>query len=144
MRILNPETEDDFARCFDLRWRILRAPWGQPRGSERDALEADSWHRMACLSGRIPVGVARLHLNSPIQAQIRYMAVEPECRHRGIGAALAASLESQARELGVTEIVLHAREESLGFYARLGYEVTGPAPTLYGSIRHQAMRKHLT
>jgi ribosomal protein S18 acetylase RimI-like enzyme len=143
MRILTPETEDDFARYFDLRWRILRAPWGEPRGSERDELDAAGWHRMACLSGRVPAGVARLHLNSPGQAQIRFMAVEPDCRQRGIGTALVVSLEDVARQLGATEIVLHARDEAVGFYAGLGYEVTGTAHILYGSIRHQAMRKRL-
>lgn len=143
MRILTPESDDDFARYYDLRWRILRAPWGQPRGSERDERDADSWHRMACLSGRIPVGVARLHFNTPAQAQIRYMAVEPECRRRGIGAALAAALEQTARQQGAAEIVLDARDESAGFYTRMGYEVVGAAHTLYGRIRHQAMRKRL-
>lgn len=143
MRILIPETKVDFARYYDLRWRILRAPWGQPRGSERDDLEVHSWHRMACLSGRIPAGVARLHLNSAAQAQIRYMAVEPDCRNQGIGTALAQALETQARQLGVAEIVLHARDGTLEFYARLGFEVTGPAHTLYGSIRHHALRKRL-
>lgn len=143
MQILIPESETDFARYFELRWRLLRAPWDQPRGSERDDLEARSWHRMACLAGRIPVGVARLHLNAPAQAQIRYMAVEAACRNQGIGAALVQSLEAQARELGATEMVLNARDDAVGFYARLGYEVTGAAPTLYGSIRHHAMRKRL-
>lgn len=143
MQILIPESAIDFARYYDLRWRILRAPWGQPRGSERDELDAHSWHRMACLSERIPVGVARLHLNGPTQAQIRYMAVEADCRKRGIGTALTQVLETQARELGASEIVLHARDEALGFYARLGYEMTGPAHTLYGSIHHHGMRKRL-
>lgn len=143
MQILTPQTKDDFARYFDLRWRVLREPWGQARGTERDALETESWHRMACLCGRIPVGVARLHLIDPAQAQIRYMAVEPVCRHRGIGSALLESLEAQARELGAAEIILMARDEALGFYARMGYAVTGPAHTLYGSIPHHAMGKRL-
>lgn len=144
MRILTPESDDDFARYYDLRWRILRAPWGQPRGSERDALDVDSWHRMACLVERVPVAVARLHLNSPAQAQIRYMAVEPDYRRRGIGSALTASLEDIARRLGATEIVLDAREEAVQFYAGLGYEVTGAGHTLFDSIRHRAMRKRLS
>lgn len=143
MRILTPETDEDFARYFDLRWRILRAPWGQPRGSERDALDDTSWHRMACLSGRIPVGVVRLQFNTLTQAQLRYMAVEPACRRRGVGAALAAALEQSARLQGAVEIVLDARDEAVGFYRRMGYEVVGPAHTLYGSIHHQAMRKCL-
>lgn len=143
MQILIPTTEDDFARYFDLRWRILRAPWNQPRGSERDAFEDQSWHRMACLEERIPVGVARLQRNSADQGQIRYMAVEPSQRRHGIGTALVNALETQALALAMTEIVLDAREESVDFYCGLGYEVVGPAHTLFGTIRHSRMRKRL-
>lgn len=143
MQILTPTTEDDFARYFDLRWRILRAPWDQPRGSERDAFEGQSWHRMACLTERIPVGVARLQRNTATQGQIRYMAVEFSQRRHGVGTALVTALETQAIALALTEIVLDAREESVGFYRGLGYALVGPAHTLFGTIRHSRMRKQL-
>lgn len=141
MQIFIPESSKDFARYFELRWRILRAPWGQPPGSEQDALEAASWHRMACLEERIPIGVARLHLNTPTQAQIRFMAVEPNHRQQGIGTALVAALEEQASILGAKEITLHARTEALDFYIHLGYELSGPAHTLFESINHYTLIK---
>ncbi len=143
MQILIPETAEDFARYFDLRWRILRAAWNQPRGSEQDELESSSWHRMACEDDRIPIGVARLHLNSPTQAQIRYMAVEVAHRQQGIGTALVQSLEDQAQRSGVHEIMLHARDETLPFYTHLGYQILGPSHTLFGSIRHHLVSKQL-
>lgn len=143
MQILTPETTEDFARYYDLRWRILRQPWGQPPGSERDDLETQSWHRMACIEGRIPVGVARLHLNTQAQAQIRYMAVERDRQRQGVGVALALELEKVARLLGASEVLLHARNDSIGFYAHLGYRVTAPAPTLFDTIPHSEMRKRL-
>ena len=143
MHILTPENAEDFARYFELRWRILRQPWGQPLGSERDALETQSWHRMACIDERIPVGVARLHFNSDVQAQIRYMAVEHDRQRQGIGVALALELEKVARLLGASEVMLHARNDSIGFYEHLGYQVTAPAQTLFGIIAHSEMRKRL-
>lgn len=143
IQILIPETDADFARYFDVRWRLLRAPWNQPRGSERDELEDQGWHRMACQEDRIPIGVARLHRNSPEQAQIRFMAVETGWRRQGVGTALVHALEAQALELNTCEIVLDARDESVEFYRRLGYEVIGPAHTLFDCIRHSSMRKRL-
>lgn len=143
MEIIIPESAEDFARYFDLRWRILRAPWDQPQGSEQDEFESSSWHRMACEDGRVPIGVARLHLNSPSQAQIRYMAVETAYRHRGVGTALVRSLEDQAQQSGALEILLHARDETLAFYTHLGYQVLGPSHTLFGSIRHHMLSKQL-
>jgi predicted GNAT family acetyltransferase len=143
IQILIPETAEDFKQYYDLRWRILREPWQQPRGSEQDELESASWHRMACAEGRIPVGVARLHLNSPEQAQIRYMAVETTHREKGIGTALVRSLENQALCSGAQEILLHARDETLGFYTQLGYQILGPSHTLFESIHHHALSKQL-
>lgn len=143
MRIITPESTEDFALYYDLRWRILRAPWKQARGSERDELDADSWHRMACQEGRTPIGVARLHLNTADQAQIRYMAVEAAHRRRGVGMALVESLEAQAFSLGVAEILLHAREETVGFYAHAGYRVAHPSHRLFDTIQHYAMIKRL-
>ena len=39
----------------------MRAPWGQPRGSERDALEQDAVHRLLCDANGKVVAVGRLH-----------------------------------------------------------------------------------
>lgn len=144
MQILTPESEQDFEHYFALRWRLLRQPWGQARGSERDAWEDCSWHRMACLEGRLPIAVARLHLNSPQQAQLRYMAVEPAYRGRGIGRALTWALEQQAVELGVQEIILHARATAVDFYQRLGYQQQAASHVLYGDIQHYLMHKPVT
>lgn len=143
MRIVAPSNDAEFALYFDLRWRVLRAPWQQPRGSERDNLEDRSWHFMACADDGTPIGVARLHLNSAEQAQIRYMAVEPSRRNNGVGSALMAAMEIRARQLEVQEVMLHARKDSVPFYARLGYEVVGRGPVLFDSIDHSIMRKHL-
>ena len=35
----SPESPDQWDAYFDLRWRILREPWGQARESERDSLD---------------------------------------------------------------------------------------------------------
>ena len=44
---------------YDLRWRILRAPWKQPRGSEKDILEEDSYHLMVVDAKQRVIGVGR-------------------------------------------------------------------------------------
>ena len=42
----SPATPDEWQRYYHLRWQILRAPWQQPPGSERDDLEAQAYHLM--------------------------------------------------------------------------------------------------
>ena len=68
MLITSPQSQEDFKRYYDLRWRILRMPWNQPKGSEKDELEEESFHIMVCETERIPIGIGRLHVNSKEEA----------------------------------------------------------------------------
>ena len=136
-----PETDADYDRYFDLRWRVLREPWGQPRGSERDAFDDSGVHVMAeDATGKL-LGAGCLHFSNPEEAQIRYMAVEEFAQSHGVGRAMVEWLEMKARQKSVNEVVLNSRESAVGFYERLGYSVTAKGETLFGSINHFKMRK---
>ena len=45
--IRRPETRDDYRAYYTLRYRVLREPWGQARGTEKDDYEPLSQHLMA-------------------------------------------------------------------------------------------------
>src|ERR1043166_312764 len=83
--LAEPRTPQDWESYFDLRWRVLRAPWAQPRGTERDDFDVESFHLLARDSIGTAVAVGRLQLNSPSEARVRYMAVDETCRGRGLG-----------------------------------------------------------
>ena len=139
--IKQPETDSEFARYYDLRWRILRAPWQQPAGSEKDDIETTCHHVIVCTDSGDIVGVGRLQFNSATEAQIRYMAVEPAHEGRGIGTQIVAALEAIAAENERRMIVLDARESAVGFYQKQGYAVTAKSHLLFGSIQHYRMEK---
>ena len=141
MKIIEPSTPDELQRYYDLRWKILRAPWNQPHGSEQDALEHSSSHLMVVDNHQAVIAVGRLHFNNIGEAQIRYMAVAIAQQRKGIGTLLINALEQRAVALGATRIVLDARENALRFYRKQGYEVQGPGHTLFNSIAHVKMRK---
>ena len=141
--LAEPRTAQEWENYFELRWRVLREPWGQARGSERDDLDAESFHLMVCDSTGAVVAVGRLHLNSPSEAQVRYMAVEQSCRGRGLGNRILRGLEDRARAQRVTGVVLNPRDNAVNFYRRHGYIVEGPANILFGEVRHFRMRKDL-
>jgi len=143
MRIIEPSGNEDFRRYYDLRWRILRAPWHQPRGSERDALDERSTHLMLVDTAGKALAVGRLHFNTIREAQIRYMAVEVPHRRHGLGSRLLCALELKARELGAARIVLDARETSLGFYRKHGYIAGESGHMLFNCIAHVRMSKAL-
>ena len=136
-----PETADEWRVYYDLRWRVLRAPWGQPRGSERDELEDGSFHRMLCdARGRV-LAVGRVHTLDNRIAHIRYMAVEASYQRHGIGSRILEQLEQAAMEAGCTSIVVDARETALPFYQRHGYQQVSRSHLLFGSIQHFRMNK---
>lgn len=143
-QIKPPQSEIERQQYYDLRWRILRAPWQQPRGTERDEYEDIAIHATAIDSRGNMLGVARLHQTDNATAQIRYMAVEENVQNQGIGKTLLHYLEEQAIALGVRVVTLNARENCIGFYIKQGYVITGTGHVLYGEIRHKKMQKHLT
>ncbi len=138
-----PAGPDELEQYYHLRWKLLRAPWNQPRGSERDPLDERSTHIMAIDRDRAILGVGRLHFNTISEGQIRYMAVATNHQRRGIGTRILKTLEERARLLGATTIVLAARETAIGFYRKRGYRVTGPGPVLFRQVAHVHMRKSL-
>jgi ribosomal protein S18 acetylase RimI-like enzyme len=139
----SPQTPAEWRDYFDLRWRVLRAPWDQPRGSERDDREDDSQHLMIVGPDSRPQAVGRLHFNTVAEAQVRFMAVDPQSQSRGLGSLILQEFERRARAAGATSIVLNAREDAQRFYTRHGFEVVGPAETIFSAVKHVRMRKKL-
>jgi thioesterase domain-containing protein len=140
-KVTTPNSSQDWQDYYQLRWQVLRAPWDQPRGSEQDDLEQDSEHRFIKNDKGHVLGVARLHFNSHVQAQVRYMAVSDEHRGQHLGSRLLNELELLAWEQDVDELVLFARERALNFYQSHGYEVKEKAHLAYGDIQHYRMVK---
>jgi GNAT superfamily N-acetyltransferase len=58
--------------------------------------------------------------------------VEPGWWGRGIGRLLVADAAARARELGALAVEAVANPHAEGFYARLGFAVTGMEQTLFG------------
>lgn len=141
--VREPLSRDEFESYFALRWKVLRQPWGQPPGSERDDQETSSRHFMAeTESGKI-VGTGRIQFNSESVAQVRYMAVDPEFHGMGIGRKLMEAMENYSMQSGRSKIFLQARENAVPFYLSMGYRVIEKTFLLYGEIQHFSMEKEL-
>ena len=142
MIIKEPETKEEFEQYYDLRWRILRQPWNQPCGSEKDEKENDSIHIMVVLNDKV-IGCGRGHFNSNIEAQIRYMAVDKDCQRKGVGTKILKTLERKLKEKGAGVIILNARENAVIFYQNHDYKIIGKGQTLFDVIEHCKMRKEI-
>ena len=136
--IRQPANEEELEAMFFLRWFVLRKPWNQPEGSEKDDLEDQAIPIIALMNDQI-VGTARLQRNSEKIGQIRYMAVDTEYQRKGIGKSIILTLHQMAKTIGLKKIILDARELSLGFYTKLGYKITKKSYLLFGEIQHWQM-----
>lgn len=137
-----PITSEEWEQYYDLRFKVLREPWGQLKGSEVLTDEDQSDHAMVVDSDTEKiVGVARMQTNSPTQGQVRCVAVSSEAQGKGIGKLLMSYLEELAQEKAFEEIVLDARENAVKFYLSIGYEIIGESYLLFGVIPHFKMRK---
>ena len=141
-QLKQPQSKDEFECYYELRWRVLRAPWNEPRGSEVDDIEQDCFHVMATDGGKV-IGVGRLQYNSNNEAQIRYMAVDDNYEGNGVGSSMVSALEHEAKRTEHELIVLDAREPAVGIYEKLGYKVKNKSYLLFDSIQHYQMIKYL-
>jgi GNAT superfamily N-acetyltransferase len=143
IELSEPRTAAELDAYYELRWRELRDPWDQPRGSERDELEDVARHIAARDESGDVIGVGRIHWLDDGAAQIRYMATAHTHRRRGIGRTVIARLEEIALDAGAQRIVINARQPAVPFYEKLGYEITGDSILLFGVIPHKWMQKRL-
>jgi ribosomal protein S18 acetylase RimI-like enzyme len=139
-----PQSPGDYAEYFELRWRVLRAPWGEPPSAARDHLENDADHAVVRNGEGHVVGVGRVHMVDEEEAQVRFMGVEETYRGQGVGRALLTFLEEAASRRGARRIVLNSRSNVVGFYEKLGYRVVGDGPTFFETVKHFRMEKALS
>ncbi|MFT4926279.1 MAG: thioesterase domain-containing protein [Phenylobacterium sp.] len=143
-QVIDPASAQALDQYYQFRWTMLRKPWGEPEGSEKDEYDSHGIHRMVCDDNNQPIGIGRLHVTSADEGQIRYMAVDKAYRGQNIGTLLMMSLEEEARKQGLKRLILNSREDSSEFYIKCGYRVTGEAPTLLGSVNLQQLKKTLS
>jgi len=133
VKIIEPNSSAEFEQYYNLRYEVLRKPWLQPKGSEKDDDDKSSIHRMIIdESNGKAVAVGRLQFNTSEEAQIRYMAVSDNYQLKGYGNIIVKTLEDIALNKGIRNIILQARENALKFYWKNGYFTIGSSG---GSIR---------
>jgi predicted GNAT family N-acyltransferase len=137
-------TSTFLARCLELRRSVFVLGQGIPAEREIDGLDSESEHFLAVSEsahGDRPLGTARLRF-VPEGAKVERVAVLEEARETGLGRRLMQAVETRARELGLSGVLLHAQLPVVRFYEKLGY-VAENGPFLEAGIPHRAMHKRL-
>jgi predicted GNAT family N-acyltransferase len=128
---------------LELRFRVLRKPLGQTRADVLFPFEHESLHLVAVEDARRVVACVLFHPESDGSGRLFQMAVTPARQGRGLGQSLVRALEAELVQRGLREVHLHAREDVVPFYERLGY-VVFDEPFVEVSIPHRKMRRALS
>ncbi len=72
-----------------------------------------------------PIATARMYPLDKSSVMIGRVVVLPEYRHHGIGTMVVCECEIWAEELGFSRAVVESRDNKIGFYLQMDYEVRG-------------------
>ena len=145
-KIQEPISKKEFEEYYLFRWKILRKPLGMSIPSVKDDLENESFHHIIKNENKKIIAVGRVHfINSEDNdiGQIRYMAVEDKYQRMGLGEKILESLECKAIDSKIKKMILHARENAIGFYENNGYLIKEKSHLLSDQIQHWLMYKNL-
>lgn len=142
VEIRTPITEAEWEAYYDLRFRVLREPLHQPRGSEKNEGDETGIH-FALFDNNNILAIARLDLTEDDVAQVRFVAVEFNLQNQGNGKKIMLAVELKSKELGVNKIILHARDYAVDFYLNLGYRLIEPSYKLFDVLQHFLMDKEV-
>jgi predicted GNAT family N-acyltransferase len=130
--------QHDRRRIESVRRAVFIEEQGIPEHEEWDDSDPVCWHVLALGPNRDVVGTGRL---DPA-GKIGRVAVLPQYRGTGVGAAIVSHLVGLAGEQGLAQVHLNAQSSALGFYERLGFRADGPEFDEVG-IPHRRMRQRI-
>jgi predicted GNAT family N-acyltransferase len=133
-------TPDEVEAALRLRHRVFVHEQGVDTAADRDGRDGEALHAVAMRAGDL-VGTCRVIVDGDV-GRLGRMAVEPELRGRGAGAALLEEAERMAKTAGATQMRLHAQLAARSLYSRAGYATVGE-PFLEEGIEHVTMEKLL-
>jgi GNAT superfamily N-acetyltransferase len=131
----------EYRQMVKLRDDILRKPLGL--GFTPEELEKEKENMLiAAFEDEDMLGCCMLVEENPSTVRLRQMAVLNDLQGKGIGRALMGFAENLARDRGYKTISMHARKNTIGFYEKMGYSVSGDE-FIEITIPHYIMEKSL-
>lgn len=128
----------DEAGLRSVRSSVFVHEQSVPEREEWDGLDPECMHAVAEVQCQGVIGTGRLHP----AGKIGRMAVLPEWRGCGVGAAILRRLLEAASQQRLETVYLHGQVPVLGFYARFGFVAEGEEFEEAG-IPHRLMRLRL-
>jgi len=142
LQVRRPRDEEELAAALALREQVFCGEQGVTVAADRDGLDDEAIHLVAVDGGGSMLGTCRLLIAGASGARFGRLCVIAAARGRGVGGALLAEAEREARASGAHRIGMHAQTNALGLYQRAGFTTYGE-PFDEEGIEHVGMEKML-
>ncbi len=131
----------EYEQMVALRHQLLRKPLGLHFSAEELANEKNNI-LLAYTDDGIMEACSMLVKQDDRTVRLRQLAVLSGLQGKGIGRAMVQFAENLARDNRFQKIIMHARQDSIHFFEKLGYEVLSE-PFIELTIPHVVMGKEL-
>ena len=115
------------AGVYYVRIQTMAKKHHIPLQQEFDAHDTPDTKYIVVTDEDFPIATARMYPLDDLHVMIGRVVVLPEYRHQGIGTMVVNACEEWAEELGYSRAVVESRENKVGFYEQMLYEVCGEA-----------------
>ena len=131
-----------YDELVELRYKVLLEPLGLKFLDSFRSKEINYLH-IACIENLEDKIIGGLILAPVNDEQVRLMqvAVSPACQGKGIGRTMVEYAQKRAKDVGFTEIVMHAMLSVVDFYEKLGYVQKGDLFEEQGIIFAKMVKK---
>lgn len=129
------ETANEKSQLDELLFEVLWKPLDMPRSARQSfKLDKPETELIAIVDGQILGGLVA-NLLSDEEVEIHHMAVLPEFQERSIGKKLIEELKQLIKaETKITSV--YSRNNSIGFYEKLGFKQTSEVIKQCDLIKH--------
>jgi predicted GNAT family N-acyltransferase len=128
--------------ALGLREEVFVVEQGVTVAGDRDGRDEEALQLIAVDDEGAVIGTCRMLVEPGGSARFGRLAVRRSERGRGVGAALLAEAEREARSAGAVRMGLHAQTDALTLYERAGFTPYGERFMEEG-IEHLGMEKAL-
>ena len=142
LEVRRPRDGRELQAAYALRQEVFVGEQGVPAEVEVDSADAGAIHLVAVDGDGVIQATCRVLDDGDGAMRVGRLCVRATARRQGLGAALLAEVEREARAAGARALVMNAQTHALSLYESLGYEPRGQRFDEVG-IEHLAMEKPL-
>lgn len=130
-----------YKKGLELRDKVLRQPLGMSIYDDPLEAEKKDLHIVVMEESQV-IGVCFYRSIDQETMQMKQVAVDPSFQPRHIGREMFIQSVQRLKQRQIKTIMVHARENALGFYQKLGFEECGE-PFFEVGIRHHLLKYNL-